>query len=157
MKTFKQLIYFAWAFAFIKGYFGSKLGTAHALNEAIPILVIALFLTMLYWFSKIFIRTSTPELKELETEAFDHERVSDESIKITTPHIKEEPSQNSCPDKLPSDHEEIINMDLVEKLKGKPRCDFTSSFQVCEICETTKTGQTLNGHYVCGSCKQNYI
>ncbi|PMH44608.1 hypothetical protein BCU68_03375 [Vibrio sp. 10N.286.49.B3] len=53
--------------------------------------------------------------------------------------------------------ETLLNMDLIEKLKGNVKVGFNSSFSFCEICSSANTRQIVHEHYVCGDCKQRYL
>ncbi len=50
-----------------------------------------------------------------------------------------------------------IDMELVKSLKGGYRVGFNSDFSLCDICNIESTRQTLNNHFVCSKCKQNYL
>ena len=50
-----------------------------------------------------------------------------------------------------------INMELSENLKNNEKVGFNSKFNLCEICNASKTGQTIDSHYVCGNCRQSYL
>jgi len=54
--------------------------------------------------------------------------------------------------------ESQINSELVDSLKvGNFKVGFNSTFNPCEICNQSNTGQTINEHYVCNACKDKYL
>ncbi|MCA3991400.1 hypothetical protein [Vibrio vulnificus] len=54
--------------------------------------------------------------------------------------------------------ESQINSELVDSLKVVNfKVGFNSTFNPCEICNQSNTGQTINGHYVCNACKDKYL
>lgn len=200
MKLFKQLIYWTLLFALIRGIISLRLGVASALNDATPIVVIAIFLTILYWIAKAFsnllnhsseknnvksnkeweiVKKYVPEVNitltkitnQLDKETWPiaeaklqelffvlgKEGLTDNTIEIIVSDLKTNSSSQVRQNNDSTSTAVFENVHLVEKLKGKSKYDFSSSFEICEVCQKSKTGQILDGHYICGNCKQKYL
>lgn len=51
-----------------------------------------------------------------------------------------------------------VNLELIKELKGKKlKLGFESTFNLCEICSQSNTGQLIGSHYVCNSCKAKHL
>ncbi|NOH86042.1 hypothetical protein F0249_19935 [Vibrio sp. 03-59-1] len=64
---------------------------------------------------------------------------------------------SECLDK-PKISQTGVNWELVKELKGKKlKLGFESTFNLCEICNQSNTGQMIGSRYVCNACKDSYL
>ncbi|ELB1140136.1 hypothetical protein QQ214_004619 [Vibrio parahaemolyticus] len=80
----------------------------------------------------------------------------DEGLSKENNDIKPEgPSENVENQETPRSS---VNLQLISELKGKKlKLGFNSTFNVCEICSQSNTGQLVESHYVCNACKDKYL